>query len=166
MNDVSLLIVRPEIKGLNLVRESLDRRGYTIVDDRAQGSWDKVAPEIYGDVLTSKQLTIYLQGYRTCGWGFEFRSLVLHHQDGDTLERLANDKGLLFAYQTGEDTTSLRAEFGWPARWNRHYPVCTQVDSVSNGYSFAPYCGFHAPTTPEELEKNMRILGLTRFVSK
>jgi hypothetical protein len=168
MQDISLLIVRPEVRfEAPYIEVSLQRRGYDIVQKERRTDWWCIAQCFYGNQLDDTQLQLYLSGHYALfhGFGFNFLAWIVEHKEGGTLERLAKDKGHLYDYQDrgrkDVDTTSLRAEFGFGRKLNVPYPLPS-----SNGYTFAPYCGFHAPSTKEELENNLEILGLTRFASR
>lgn len=162
MSDISLLVVRPEVQlQWSEIAVSLEKRGYSCLGEYRRDDWDVVAAAFYGHLLIDGQLRAYLQWYVEHGWGFSFLAALVQHQDGDTLQRLVHDKGPLFAYQTGGDRESLRAEFGRGAEFNVQYALSTR-----NGYQFAPYNGFHAPTSEEELRHNLRTLGLEEEVQR
>ncbi len=152
MEDLSLLLVKPEIFGLMPeVKSSVIKRGYEFLLEEDRSGWRRVMKDIYEGQLNQKLFVKYVQAYqqKTDAFGL----FVLRHKDGNTIAHLKNDEGHYRDYQETPDG-SLRAEFGLPSLWN--IPVDSQYSVIFNG--------LHCPGTLEDLQRHLGILELHQFV--
>lgn len=151
MEDYSLLIIKPEILGKKEdVVKSLERRGYEVLSDKECEGWDEFAKMTYTNVLALDEIEAGLKGYVKNNFGFNFHAILVKHKEGNTVERLNNEKGGFLTYQTDEsEKSTLRGEFGLSGDMNEHYKDKTLV-----------YNGIHTSINEEELQRNIEFLNI------
>ncbi len=149
MEDVSLVIVKPEVIGkIESVKKSLGNKGYLILFEKSYSDWLSYARKIYSE-FTAEEIQTYIDGYSKHSFGKEFIVLLVKSKKGNTLKRLNEDKGNFIRYQKQNDD-SLRSEFGLSADYNLKHGNVTFV-----------YCGIHCPESQKELDYQLNLFKLS-----
>jgi len=153
MGDYSLLIIKPEILSTKKeVIASLARRGYSVLFEQEFDNWREFAhdylPKNKPTKYTKDEIDVFLEEYIKNQWGNKYAALIVQHKDGNTLNRLREEKGHFGNYQTKKEDT-LRGEFGLGPETNVNFKNAHCV-----------YNGIHTVDDEQALKEHLAFLNI------